>query len=205
MQVDPSILTTVWTVIAIILSIVVHEMAHAYAAVAFGDPTPRIQGRLSMNPLSHLEWLGSFIIPLLTTITGGFFFGWAKPVQYNPYNLQKRRVAELCIALAGPLSNILLAILAALVVHFIPSTAPVLQMLLLLVMINIGLAVFNLIPIPPLDGSKVLAFFLPVPAKDWIARQGFATWIIAVVLVVSIIDKPLAFVVGYLTRFLLGI
>lgn len=205
MQVDHVVITTIWTVLVIIFSIVVHEMAHAYTAVAFGDPTPRMQGRLSMNPLAHLEWFGSFIIPLLTSLTGGFFFGWAKPVQYNPYNLQKRKVAELCIALAGPLSNILLAAVSAVLVSFVPMTESVLHMLVLLIAINIGLAIFNLIPIPPLDGSKVLAFFLPVSAKDWIAKQSFFTWILVVVLVVSVLDKPLAFVVGYVTRLFLGV
>lgn len=205
MQVDHAVITTIWTVLVIIFSIVVHEMAHAYTAVAFGDPTPRIQGRLSMNPLAHLEWFGSFIIPLLTSMTGGFFFGWAKPVQYNPYNLQKRKIAELCIALAGPFSNILLAGVSALLVSFMPMAESVLRMFVLLIAINIGLAIFNLIPIPPLDGSKVLSFFLPVRARDWIAQQSFFTWILVVVLVVSVLDRPLAFIVGYVTRLFLGI
>lgn len=180
-------------------------MAHAYAAVAFGDPTPRIQGRLTMNPVHHLEWFGSVIVPLLSVLSSGFWFGWAKPVTYNPYNLQNRRIAELCIALAGPFSNVLLALIASLLIHTIPLTAPTFAMLAVIVGVNVGLAVFNMLPIPPLDGSKVLAFFLPPAQREWFMRQSLAVWVLGLVIIIVVLDRPLGMLVAYLRNILIGI
>jgi Zn-dependent protease len=129
-----------------------------------GDPTPRLQGRLTLNPLKHLDPIGSFIVPLITTFAG-FTFGWAKPVEYNPYNLKNKRKGEFLIALAGPASNIAIALIFGTIIRFVGqdmgTLTPFLEMSSYIVIINIVLAVFNLIPIPPLDGSKLLFSFLP--------------------------------------------
>lgn len=152
--------------IILLICFPVHEMAHAYAANAFGDDTPRLYGRLSFNPLIHLDLLGS----LLLMISG---FGWAKPVPINPFTLTRRsKAAPMLVSLAGPGSNILMGILAALVVRLgimdLPMGTAVSTLLstflFQFIFINLLLAVLNLIPVAPLDGEKVLEFFLP---RSW--------------------------------------
>ena len=155
-------LTFIVSIIILIMSVVVHELSHGYAADLLGDPTPRLQGRLTLNPLKHLELFGSFIVPIVTSLFG-FTFGWAKPVQWNPYNVKNIRVGELIISLAGPASNIVIALVFGLVVRFAGDSLPIsfIAIASYVVGINIVLAIFNLIPIPPLDGSKVLFSLLP--------------------------------------------
>lgn len=147
----------------IIVSIVFHELAHGYTAYFLGDHTAKYAGRLTLNPIRHLEIFGSILVPMLTYAMGGVVFGWAKPVQYNPYNI-KNRYGEVIVAAAGPLSNILIALVFALYFRFLGSGATITpegSLALLIVMVNITLAVFNLIPIPPLDGFKVFTGVLP--------------------------------------------
>ena len=141
---------------------VIHELSHGYMAEILGDPTPRLQGRLTLNPLKHLDLVGSFIVPVITFFAG-FTFGWAKPVQWNPYNVKNKRWGELLISIVGPLSNFLIAIVFGIVIRFFgESLSPsFIQISLYVIAINIALAVFNLIPLPPLDGSKVLFALLP--------------------------------------------
>ncbi len=145
------------------MSVVVHEVSHGYVADILGDPTARFSGRLTLNPISHLDPFGSVILPLLTFFTTGFIFGWAKPVPYNPYNLQKGKYGPGIVALAGPMANFVIAIFFALFVRFgVGSFSPfVIELAAYVVLINLLLGFFNLIPIPPLDGSKVVASFLP--------------------------------------------
>ncbi|MAZ40619.1 site-2 protease family protein [bacterium] len=147
----------------LIMSVVVHEVSHGYVADILGDPTARFSGRLTLNPISHLDPFGSVILPLLTFFTTGFIFGWAKPVPYNPYNLQKGKYGPGIVALAGPMANFVIAIFFALFVRFgVGSFSPfVIELAAYVVLINLLLGFFNLIPIPPLDGSKVVASFLP--------------------------------------------
>ena len=152
----------IFIIIILILSVVIHEVSHGYMAERLGDPTARLAGRLTLNPIKHLDPVGSFIVPLLMWILpGNFIFGWAKPVPYNPYNLRNQRWGELLVAAAGPASNILLAILFGLVVRFVSVGEAMLSVLLFIVWINLILAIFNLIPVPPLDGSKILFALLP--------------------------------------------
>lgn len=155
----------VFVVIILIMSVVIHEVSHGYAALALGDPTAKYQGRLTLNPFNHLDPVGSFLVPLLGYFIGGFIIGWAKPVPFNPYNLKNQRWSEAIVAVAGPLSNILLALIFGLLIKFGGGLFFVNQAFLSLasfvVIINITLAVFNLIPIPPLDGSKILFAVLP--------------------------------------------
>lgn len=157
---------SIFVIIALIFSIVIHEAAHGYAANALGDPTARLQGRLTLNPISHIDPLGSVLIPGILVLTGApFLFGWAKPVPYNPYNLKNARWGEAMVAAAGPGVNILIALIFGLLVRFsdfitfLPTEFFILA--LQVVMVNVLLALFNLIPIPPLDGSKVIKALLP--------------------------------------------
>jgi Zn-dependent protease len=155
---------TIISVIILIFSVIIHEVSHGYMADRLGDPTPRMQGRLTLNPLAHLDPVGSIIVPIITTMFG-FSFGWAKPVVYNPYNLKNKRQGEFLIAIAGPLSNLFLAVVFGLITRLSAKGAteftPALEALSVIVLINIVLAVFNLIPLPPLDGSKLLFSILP--------------------------------------------
>ncbi|HVM58821.1 MAG TPA: site-2 protease family protein, partial [Candidatus Paceibacterota bacterium] len=148
----------------LILSIIAHEVAHGYAADALGDPTARLAGRLTLNPLPHIDPLGSVLIPALLIFTGSpILFGWAKPVPYNPYNLRDHRWGETLVAIAGSATNLLLAVLFGLIVRFggslIGSTA--LSVAATIAFVNLFLGLFNLIPFPPLDGFTALRSALP--------------------------------------------
>lgn len=151
--------------VALIASIVLHEMAHGYAANWLGDPTARLAGRLSGNPLVHIDPLGSVIIPALLFFgSAGFVFGWAKPVPYNPYNLKNQKWGEAIVAAAGPATNVALALIFAIIIRLgdvLSLSASFLELAYYVVFINILLAIFNLIPFPPLDGSKILRSVLP--------------------------------------------
>ncbi len=133
----------------IIIAIGIHEAAHCYAADALGDPTPRSLGRVTLNPVAHLDPLGTLAI----LITGAF--GWGKPSPFDPYNLANPRRDTALIALAGPMSNIALATLLSLPLHFISTTNVLFSVIYALIRLNINLAIFNLLPVPPLDGSKI--------------------------------------------------
>lgn len=150
-------------IIALIFSIVIHELSHGLAADQLGDPTARYAGRLTLNPLSHLDPIGSFLVPLLTFFGGGFIFGWAKPVPYNPLNLKNPRRDSVLVALAGPASNIILAIVLIIFYKFFALLLPLASQTFFLsvIRLNLGLAIFNLIPIPPLDGSRIFLSLLP--------------------------------------------
>lgn len=154
---------TILSIVILIFSVIVHEVSHGYMADRLGDPTPRLQGRLTLNPLKHIDPVGSVLVPLLTYVLGGFTFGWAKPVIYNPYNISNKRLGEFLIAAAGPLSNLALAVVFGLLIRFSFAgyVTPWIEIASYIVVINIVLAVFNLIPLPPLDGSKLLFAFLP--------------------------------------------
>lgn len=159
------IITTIFYIVILLFSIIIHELAHGYTADYLGDPTPRMQGRLTLNPIPHLDMFGSIILPALLILSGtGFVVGWAKPVQYNPFNIIKnRRWASALIAIAGPLSNILLALIFGLILRFAGAGLPVAVVTIfsIIVLLNIVLAVFNLIPVPPLDGHHILFSMLP--------------------------------------------
>lgn len=153
-------------IIALIFSVVIHEMAHGYAANWLGDPTARLEGRLSANPLVHIDPLMSVIIPGLLVISGSpILFGAAKPVPYNPYNFTNQKWGEAIVAVAGPASNIVLAIIFAILIRsadLLALSETFVVLAFQIVMLNIFLAFFNMVPIPPLDGSKILPRFLPL-------------------------------------------
>lgn len=155
---------TVLSIVILILSVIIHEVSHGYMADRLGDPTARLQGRLTLNPIKHIDPFGSVILPLMMAIiTPGFVFGWAKPVPYNPYNLKNKRSGEFLIAAAGPLSNLVIALIFGCIIRFVQQgvMTPFIEIASYIVIINLILAVFNLIPIPPLDGSKLLFSILP--------------------------------------------
>ncbi len=137
----------------LILAISLHEAAHAFMADYLGDPTPRSLGRTTLNPLAHLDMLGTMVI----LVTG--FFGWGKPAPFDPYNLKDPKRDTALIALAGPASNILIALLIAVIIRVGPPL-PVSYVLNFLIRLNVGLALFNLLPVAPLDGSKVVGVFM---------------------------------------------
>ena len=160
---DPTSL--LFTILVLIFSVVAHEVSHGYMAQYLGDPTARLAGRLTMNPLRHIDPMGSIVVPLITILSfPGFVIGWAKPVPYNAYNLRDQKWGDSKVALAGPFTNLGIAVLFAVILRFGVQyfTGPVIAIVDTIIQINILLAVFNLVPIPPLDGSKVLLNALPL-------------------------------------------
>ena len=171
---DELLASIIVVAIMLLVGFPVHEFAHALAAYRLGDSTARFMGRLTLNPIVHFDPLGGILLAVTLISGSGFAFGWAKPTPVNPNNLEGGRRGEAIVAAAGPLSNLVLAVAAALPLRFIlanPSLAEqipfiAIYILLIFVNINIVLMVFNLFPIPPLDGSKVLFAFLP-PQVAW--------------------------------------
>jgi Zn-dependent protease len=156
----------IFSLLILMFSVVVHEVAHGYAAYLQGDNTARFQGRLTLNPLKHLEWFGSIILPTLSYMLGGFIIGWAKPVPFNPYNLRNQKWGEAIVAFAGPFINICIALFFGLIIRFAVGgvfllSPAFIQIAGSIVLINLILACFNLVPIPPLDGSKILFSIFP--------------------------------------------
>lgn len=151
--------------VILILSIIAHEVAHGYAADSLGDPTARLAGRLTINPLPHIDFIGSILLPALLIFTNSpVLFGWAKPVPYNPYNLRNQRWGEAIVAVAGSATNLLIAIIFALIVRagpmlLLPQTA--IDLAGTISFINLFLGLFNLIPFPPLDGFTFIRGLLP--------------------------------------------
>ena len=155
-------LDTIFIVVVIIFSAVIHEVMHGVAADMLGDKTARYAGRLTLNPIPHLDMFGSIILPLFLAFSNSpFFFGWAKPVPYNPYNLKPGRFSEAIVAGAGPASNAAIALVFSAVIRLGVFPPEINSIFFLIVVVNTMLFLFNLIPIPPLDGSKVLEALLP--------------------------------------------
>lgn len=157
-------MTAILSFIVLIISIIAHEVAHGYAADSLGDPTPRLAGRLTLNPLSHIDPMGSIVIPALLMLSGSsLLFGWAKPVPYNPYNLSNKRWGEAFVAIAGSATNLLLAVVFGLLVRYgAPALSPAaLSLAATIAFVNLFLGLFNLIPFPPLDGFTALRAALP--------------------------------------------
>ncbi len=155
-------MTIALIITGLLFSIILHELAHGLAALSMGDTTAKRMGRLTLNPISHIDVIGSIALPLiLFVIHSPVLFGWAKPVPYNPLLFRNERVGTCLVAMAGPLTNFLLAIILSVPLHTMNVSRPIGGVLILLITFNLILGFFNLVPIPPLDGSKVLGSMLP--------------------------------------------
>ena len=188
----------------LIVSITLHEFFHGLAADHMGDPTPRSLGRLTLNPKAHLDLFGTILLPLASVLTGIPTIGWAKPVPIYPFNFRHPRRDEIIVSFAGPFANISLAVIMTVVLRFIPASSMIAYQLgALFILINVSLFVFNLLPIPPLDGSHIFLNLLPPESgHKWAEafdRYGFVLLIILVFLplhqgqtILNLIVSPLA-------------
>ena len=191
----------------LIISVMAHEVAHGAMAYYFGDPTAKNLGRLTLNPLKHIDFLGSIILPLFLIISGaGFIVGWAKPVPYNPYNLRNRKVGEFCVAIAGVVVNFLLALFFGLFLRFsfnLGLAVATQNIIGYIVLINLVLTIFNLVPIPPLDGSKILLSFLPLRYEQSI-RSIEKYGIFILIAFIIFLSPVISIVVEWLFRLIVG-
>lgn len=202
-----SLLSLVLTLPGVIIAITFHEFAHAWAADKCGDETPRMQGRLTLNPLKHIDPIG--LLMLMSV-----HFGWGKPVEINPRNFNRKMstsAQEALVSLAGPLMNIILAIVFIIILNIMTTFVAsfcltqvgiiILMIIRMTIIVNIGLGVFNLIPLPPLDGSKILMHFLPYNAKNWFLAHKQIFYIVFLILwifgFVSYIISPIINAVYY--------
>lgn len=181
-----SLIMIIASIPALIIAAAGHEYAHAKAADLLGDPTPRMMGRLTMNPFVHLDLVGS-----LALIIGGF--GWAKPVIVNPTNFKDPRTDDMIVSIAGPMANILMAFIAYVIMRSLDvvgllENEPLYLVLLLIVVYNINFAILNMMPIPPLDGSHILMNFLPLKWQVHIARFS----IVSLLILIAILNSPIA-------------
>ncbi len=202
---DP--ISFIFAIAILIMSIVAHEVSHGYVANILGDPTARLAGRLTLNPLPHLDVVGSFIVPVFTFFWGGFIFGWAKPVPYNPYNMQNPQRDGALVAAAGPLANILIVAVFSILIRLSPVFGlpdSFIQLASLVVFLNILLAFFNLIPIPPLDGSKILFALLPYRLQ-FIQEILERYWFIAIFILIFFLWRILLPAVLYLFQLATGL
>ena len=192
----------------LILSLSFHEAAHAWAATQLGDPTARQLGRLTLNPLAHIDWIGTVLFPLIAAMSGIPLIGWAKPVPVDMRNLRHPRRDFALVALAGPVSNLILALVAAIAFEVLKATGSYVnlggQLLLLSVLMNVMLAVFNLFPVPPLDGGNVLMGIVPLrtaQAINWLRPYGFV--IIYGLMLTGVLSAVMRPVQSFLLSFLL--
>jgi len=191
------------SLVILIFSTALHEVAHGLTALYFGDRTALQAGRLSLNPISHIDPFGSILLPfLLFTLGSPFVFGWAKPVPVNVANLRGKS-AHAWVAIAGPLTNLLLALVAGTVIRFWGVGLPVgfQQFLFLVVIINTVLMVFNMIPIPPFDGYHVVGYLLRIPSRiyDWCMRYGLIMIVAAVLIFQKFLDGAVLWLVHLFT------
>ncbi|PLX27539.1 site-2 protease family protein [Candidatus Parcubacteria bacterium] len=158
----------IFQVIVLIFSAIIHEYMHGWMADRLGDTTAKDLGRLTLNPIPHIYPIGSILLPFILITTGApFVFGWAKPVPFNPYNLRDKKYGGAKVAVAGPMANLAVAIIIGLLIRFVPfANTDMVYMMQIIVFVNLLLMVFNLVPIPPLDGSKVIMPFLPISIQE---------------------------------------
>ena len=199
----------VFLLFVLVISVVVHEVSHGVVANSLGDPTAKNAGRLTLNPIGHVDPVGSLLLPFLLIVSGGPVIGWAKPVPINPFMLKNQTWAPALVSLAGPGSNLLLALVFSLLVRFLPleTLSPLFSgALVSIVQLNLYLALLNLLPIPPLDGSHLLFAFLPKsfePLKMLLARYGFFILLFLVFLFPPFLSF-LSFLVGTVLGALVG-
>lgn len=191
---------TIFYILILLFSIVIHEVSHGFMAEYFGDDTARNEGRLTLNPIKHIDMFGSIVLPVILVLTKApFLFGWAKPVPYNPNNLRDIKWGTFWVAAAGVLANISIALFFGLIIRFVPGILPVSNNFYFItssiVIVNLALAIFNLVPIPPLDGSKIFFTFLPdslYAVTDFLERYGFILLIVFIIYFSNYL-KPILF------------
>lgn len=193
----------IFQVIVLVFSAAVHEYMHGWMADYLGDPTAKLAGRLTLNPIKHLDWFGSLLLPFMMIVSGiGFAFGWAKPVPYNPNNLRDRKYGDAKVALAGPMGNFILAFILAIIWRFFAQDNLNFALLLqIAIYINLLLMIFNLVPIPPLDGSKILATFLPARLRFQylsLERYGFFLVVLFIIFGFDLIMPLIEFIFSLL-------
>ena len=203
-----------FTVIVLILSVVIHEVAHGWAANALGDPTARLEGRLTLNPVKHVDPVGSVLIPGLLGLTNsGFLFGWAKPVPYNPFNLKNQRWGEASVGVAGVATNFLIAIVFAFIARFAAGSGmeAFAGLAAIVVLVNLSLGLCNLLPRPPLDGFTVLRGILPYQLslslrrfEERIAAGGFLSLIAFLFIFSYFFAAPFGAFIRWIFRLLVG-
>ena len=199
-------------IVVLLFSAIVHEVAHGFVAYKRGDTTARDLGRLTLNPISHIDILGTIIIPLCLMLVGGPIFGWAKPVPINMIRLKNIKKDMIYVSLAGVTANFVLAAIAGILMALLRNFAPQMQVfvsiyiiLQYVIVINVVLLIFNLIPIPPLDGSKVVLFLLPKElARKYIKIERYGFWLILILLVTNILWKIIGPIANFLIKFLSG-
>lgn len=159
----------IFDILVIMFSAILHEVSHGLAARALGDKTAEYAGRLTLNPMAHIDLYGSVLLPLILWVSSGgrFLFAYAKPVPYNPYNLRNQQWGPAVVGIAGPLTNFIIAAVMAGIIRFIGLDTDIVQFLVRVLVINVSLGVFNMVPLPPLDGSKVLFALLPPRFDRW--------------------------------------
>lgn len=213
----------------LVYSIILHEVFHGLAALWLGDPTAKYAGRLTANPLKHIDPMMTIFVPLFMFFTTGFAFGGAKPVPYNPYNLKNQKWGPTLVALAGPLSNIFFAVVASFIASFIilpiavkkdiimnfnnwalvsdvisgSGAAIFFELMVMIIFWNVLLAFFNLIPIPPLDGSKLLFSVIPVKMETMIMLEQFG--FIPLLIIILFFSRPLGIFLNFMLNLFLGV
>ncbi len=200
------------SVVVLLFSVIVHEVAHGFVAYKRGDSTAKLLGRLTLNPIYHIDIFGSIILPAILILTGAPVFGWAKPVPVNMYNLKNPKRDMIFVSLAGVTANFLLAVAAGAIMFIIRAffadvsiMASIYLILQYVIVINIVLMIFNLIPIPPLDGSRVVLFLLPRDlAQKYAKIERYGFWIILILLMTNILWKRIAPVANFLIKLLSG-
>jgi Zn-dependent protease len=206
--------STIFTVLVLIFSVIIHEVAHGYAANSLGDPTAKLAKRLTLNPLRHIDPIGSILVPGLLVLTNSsFLFGWAKPVPYNPYNLRNQRWGEAFVAIAGIATNLALAITFGLVARYAYGTGALAfgDLASIVTLVNLFLGFFNLIPIPPLDGYTFLRSILPTRTalafrdfENRIRGGGFVSLIVFLLVFSYFLSRPFGALVYWLFGMLVG-
>ena len=194
------IIDTVAMMVALLYTIVSHELAHGAVAYANGDPTAKEAGRLTLNPIPHISWTG--LVSLLI-----FRFGWAKPVPINPYRFRKRRVGLLTTSLAGVMTNLISAFIALfLLSHFYGHSLLIDRLFTYIAIYGVSFAVFNLIPIPPLDGSKVVMSFLPDDWTNWISqRERYFNYLLLALVFTGVLSKFMIPIIDWIFSFMISL
>ncbi len=211
---QPDSALAIFTIIVLIFSIIIHEVAHGYMAFMLGDPTAKLAKRLTLNPLRHIDPIGSVLLPAALVLShSGFLFGWAKPVPYNPFNLKNQRWGESLVAVAGVGTNLILAVVFALVTRFAATSgmAGVASLSATVVLVNLYLGLFNLIPIPPLDGYTFLRVLLPsmnamalLAFENRLRQGGFITLIVVLLVFSYLLSAPFSLFISWIFHLLIG-